>query len=71
MSAKIDEYVAFCSQVNKQPKAEVVRIYGEKAADNMSHYTREWIDGKLEFMLGQLKSRCSEEVFSEFEKLIA
>ncbi|MCR4945751.1 MAG: hypothetical protein K5929_02245, partial [Lachnospiraceae bacterium] len=71
LSAKIDEYVAFCSEVNERPKAEVVRIYGEKAAGNMSHYTREWIGGKMEFMLGQLKSRCSAEVFSEFEKLIA
>ncbi len=70
LSAKIDEYVAFCSEVNERTKAEMVRIYGEKAAGNMSHYTREWIDGRLEFILGQLKSRCSAEVFSEFEKLI-
>ena len=67
---KIDEYVLLCREVNKRPLEEVVRIYGKKAARNMSVYTREWIDAKLQFILGQLKSWCSEAVFSEFEKQI-
>ncbi|MCR5031958.1 MAG: helix-turn-helix domain-containing protein [Lachnospiraceae bacterium] len=71
LSEKIDAYVTFCATVKKKPKTEVLQIFGEKAADNMSHYTREWIDGKLEFMQGQLKSLCSEAVFSEFLNLLA
>ena len=70
MIAKIDEYIVFCNEVNAKDPEETVRIYGAKAAENMRHYTREWIDGKLEFMLGQLKSFCKEDVFAEFEKLI-
>lgn len=68
--AKIDEYVLLCREVNKRPLEEVVRIYGKKAARNMGVYTREWIDAKLQFILGQLKSWSSEAVFSEFEKQI-
>ena len=67
---KIDEYVLLCREVNKRPLEEVVRIYGKKAARNMGVYTREWIDAKLQFILGQLKSWSSEAVFSEFEKQI-
>ena len=70
LTAKIDDYVAFCQEINKKEPAEINRIYGNKAADNMKSYTREWIDGKLQFMLGQLKSLSAEEVFDEFEKLI-
>lgn len=68
--AKIDEYVLLCREVNKRPLEEVVCIYGKKAARNMGVYTREWIDAKLQFILGQLKSWSSEAVFSEFEKQI-
>ncbi len=70
MNARIDEYVDFCKEVNAKDPEEIVRIYGVKAADNMKHYTREWIDGKLEFMMGQLKSFCKEDVFEEFEQMI-
>ena len=70
MNAKIDEYVAFCNEVNMKEPEEVIRIYGAKAADNMRHYTREWIDGKLEFMLGQFKGFSKDDVFEKFEKLI-
>ncbi|WP_026651501.1 helix-turn-helix domain-containing protein [Butyrivibrio proteoclasticus] len=68
--AKIDKYVEFCSEVNKKDSKEVVRSYGDIAARNMGTYTRDWIDGKLQFMLGQLKGWSKEEVFSEFEKLV-
>ena len=67
---KIDEYVDFCSEINAKDPEEVVRIYGAKAAGNMRSYTREWIDGKIEFMKGQLKSLSNEEVFAEFSKMI-
>ncbi len=67
---KIDEYVDFCHKVNLVGRDEVVATFGKKAADNMEHYTREWIDGKLKFMLGQIKSWSNGEVFSEFEKRI-
>ncbi len=56
-----DNYQNFIRALNKQI------VY---AADNMENYTREWIDGKLKFMLGQLKSWSDEAVFAEFEKLI-
>lgn len=68
--ARIDEYVSFCDEVNKSSQSEVARIYGQKAAVNMRAYTREWIDGKLQFMLGQLKSWSAEDVFAEFEALV-
>ena len=68
--AKIDEYVCFCQKISSSDRTEVIRTFGEKAADNMAHYTREWIDGKLEFMLGQLKRWSDEKIFNEFEKQI-
>ena len=70
LMVKIDEYVEFCHEINEKDPAEITRIYGNKAADNMKSYTREWIDGKLQFMRGQLKSLSTEAVFDEFEKLI-
>lgn len=66
---KIDEYVDFCSEVNKMDQKDVVRNYGAVAARNMGTYSREWIDSKLQFMLGQLRSWSKEEIFSEFEEL--
>ncbi|MCR4557199.1 MAG: hypothetical protein K5779_05190 [Saccharofermentans sp.] len=51
-------------------KADVIRDYGEHAADNMIKYTRDWIDGKLQFMLGQLKEWSDENDFAKFEKMI-
>ena len=68
--AQIDEYVCFCQKIRSCEKSEVIREFGQKAADNMEHYTREWIDGKLQFMLGQLKSWSDEKIFTEFEKQI-
>ncbi len=67
---KIDEYVDFCSEVNKMDQKDVVRNYGAVAARNMGTYSREWIDSKLQFMLGQLRSWSKEEIFSEFEELV-
>ncbi|WP_035785712.1 helix-turn-helix domain-containing protein [Butyrivibrio sp. XPD2002] len=66
----IDEYVKMCQKVNEKDPEEIIRSFGEKAAGNMRTYTRKWIDGKLQFMLGQLKSLSKEETFIEFEKLI-
>ena len=60
----------FCQKISSSDRTEVIRTFGEKAADNMAHYTREWIDGKLEFMLGQLKRWSDEKIFNEFEKQI-
>lgn len=68
---KIEEYIQFCDEINSFDKALVIRDYGEKAAENMSHYTREWIEGKKQFMLGQLKEWCDNAVFAEFEKQIS
>ena len=70
MNAKIEEYLAFCDKVNAGDPEEVKRIYGPIAAENMSHYTREWIDEKLKFMLGQLRDWSSKEAFLEFEKTV-
>ncbi len=71
LNSKIDEYVEFCNSVNAEDAEETIRKYGAKATENMRHYTREWIDGKLEFMLGQFKSWSKEEVFVEFEKSVS
>lgn len=67
---KVDEYGEFCDKLNESSPDEVNRIYGKKAAENMRSYTREMIDGKLEFNLGQLKSWTDEKVYNEFEKLL-
>lgn len=40
---KIDEYVEFCKQASAGDRAQLVAEYGEIAARNMIHYTREWI----------------------------
>lgn len=70
MLEKIDEHVAFCQRICSEENDKVVTSFGKKAADNMGSYTREWIDSKIAFMLGQLKSWSSEENFATFEKLI-
>ena len=68
--AKIEEYLQFCNEISSGDRGQVVRDYGEKAAENMGHYTRNWIEDKKQFMLGQLKGWCEEAVFVEFEKRI-
>ena len=70
LNSKIDEYLAFCEQESETDRAVLVRDFGEHAAENTFKYSREYIDGKLQFMLGQLKSWCEEEVFAKFEKMI-
>jgi len=59
----IDEYVKLCESVNAKDSEEIILCFGKKAADNMRTYTREWIDGKIQFMLGQLKIFSKEAVF--------
>ena len=71
LCARIEEYLQFCNEINSGDRAQVIQDYGEKAAENMGHYTRDWIEDKKQFMLGQLKGWCEEAVFDEFEKLIA
>ena len=70
LCARIEEYLQFCNKINSGDRVQVVREYGEKAAENMGHYTREWIEDKKQFMLCQLKGWCEEAVFVEFEKRI-
>ena len=70
LNAKINDYVDFCKEINEKNNDEIVSLYGIKAANNIASYTREWIDGKLNFMLGQLESLSSKEVYMEFKKLI-
>ena len=71
LNSKIDEYVAFCEKVCSAGRSEVIRDYGEHAWDNMSKYSREWIDGKLQFILGQLKGWSDEKTYAEFEQKIS
>ena len=59
--------VEFAPIVMKKTKGVLPKIIGLYSLDNKY---REWIDAKLQFMLGQLKSWSSEAVFSEFEKQI-
>lgn len=69
---KIDEYVRFCDEevaAVKGQKALLIKKFGEKSANNMEGYTREWIDSKLQFILNQLKSWCDDVVWFKFEKL--
>ena len=68
--AKIDEYVDFCNKINEMDYDEIVCVYGIKATNNMKSYTKEYIDSKLDFMLGQLESLTSNEVYVEFKKMI-
>lgn len=68
--SKIDAYVQFCDEIRSRDKASVIAEYGEKAAENMAHYTREWIDSKLQFMLSQFKNWSDGKIFAAFEKLI-
>ncbi len=70
LNAKIDDYVDFCKEINEKNHDEIVSLYGIKAANYIASYTREWIDGKLNFMLGQLESLSSKEVYMEFKELI-
>ncbi len=70
LNAKIDEYVDFCKDINAKSYDERVCMFGKKSADNMASYTKEWIDGKIEFMLGQIESMSSREAYEEFKKLI-
>ena len=70
LNSKIDEYLDFCEQEREADRAVLVSDFGEHAAENTIKYSREYIDGKLQFMLGQLKSWCEGEVFAKFEKMI-
>lgn len=54
---RIASYVDFCREVNGMEQEDIVGSFGVKAA-NMAALKREWIDGKLRFMLGQLESLC-------------
>ena len=70
LCGKIEEYTVFCKEVCSAGKENVIKDYGEHAWDNMVKYTEEWIEGKKQFMLGQLKSWSGGDVFAEFEKMI-
>lgn len=65
-----DDKKRWKQMVRSEEKAKVVREFGVKAAENMAEYTREYIEAKKKFMLGQLKSWSDEAVFAEFEKRI-
>lgn len=70
LCVKLEEHLKFCNEINSGDSTKVIQEYGKKAAENMCHYTRDWIEDKKQFMLGQLKGWCEEAVFVEFEKLI-
>ncbi|MBP5653902.1 MAG: helix-turn-helix transcriptional regulator [Clostridiales bacterium] len=70
LGSVIEEYVGFCAKTCAPGKDQVIRDFGEHAWDNMSKYKEDWIGGKKEFMLGQLKSWSDGKVFAEFESLI-
>lgn len=71
LCVKLEEHLQFCNEINSGDSTKVIQEYGKKAAENMCHYTRDWIEDKKQFMLGQLKGWCEEAVFVEFEKRIA
>jgi len=68
---KMDDYVLFCEKINAMDKAEVIKKFGEKAAENMQHYTKDFAESKKQFILNQLKGWFEGEVYQAFEKLIA
>lgn len=70
LCVKLEEHLQFCNEINSGDSTKVIQEYGKKAAENMCHYTRDWIEDKKQFMLGQLKGWCEEAVFVEFEKRI-
>lgn len=67
---KIEAYVDFCQKICAGDKAQLLKDYGEKACENMSHYTSDFADSKIAFMLAQLKEWSGEEAFEKFQKLI-
>lgn len=71
LKSKTEDYLAWCDKLNSSnSKDDLIKQFGEKGAENISHYTREFVESKRAFMLGQLKNWCDGEVFAKFEKLI-
>lgn len=70
LNRKIENYIQYCAKVNAMDKAEVVKLYGEKSASNMAHYTAEYAESKIKFMLNQLKGWCDPKVWADFEDRI-
>lgn len=70
LAVKTDEYLALCDKLNSGDKADVLKRFGGKGAENISRYTSEFVESKRAFMLGQLKSWCDDDVFASFSALI-
>ncbi len=70
LAVKTKEYLDFCDNLNRKNIAEIEKQFGKKGAENISHYTKEFVESKRTFMLGQLKNWCGGDVFSLFEKMI-
>lgn len=71
LKSKTDDYLVFCDKLNQaNRKDDLIKQFGEKGAENIGHYNKDYVESKRAFMLGQLKSWSDGEVFAKFEKLI-
>lgn len=64
----MEDYTNFCQEQIKNPNTE--KDFGTKAFTNMEHYTKEFSQSKLQYILQHLKEITPQDSFEKFQKLI-
>ena len=64
----MEEYVEFCQKQIQNEKLE--QEFGTKAFKNMTHYTKEFAESKLQYILQHLKEITPQDSFEKFKKMI-
>ena len=64
----MEDYTNFCQEQIKNPNTE--KYFGTKAFKNMEHYTKEFAQSKLQYILQHLKEITPQDSFEKFQKLI-
>lgn len=64
----MEDYTNFCQEQIKNPNTE--KDFGTKAFKNMEHYTKEFAQSKLQYILQHLKEITPQDSFEKFQKLI-
>ena len=64
----MEDYTNFCQEQIKNPNTE--KDFGTKAFKNMEHYTKEFAQSKLQYILQHLKEITPQNSFEKFQKLI-